>query len=395
MRIGLLAPSMYMSPVHFADMVFAPRSLAISLADGLVARGHDVYVFSSGDIHTKATLVPGDMRLLETEYTEEKMIGRVGNNRVKWATFYTKKRNFEAQLTSLCYAMAGRNELDIIHSYHDQLAHFFEGMHSIPTIYTLHDPLPLSPSSLDYWLFDTFKDHAYVSISDSFRYHPTLAPRFVDTVYHGVDTSSYPFVEAAAPYVLFMGRLVPEKGLHSAIEAAIATKTQLEIGSEIPEKGKESSYYTSKIQPFINSVYIREPGMVKNADKLFLYGHAKALLFPIEWEEPFGMVMIEAMACGTPVIAYNRGSVSEIVKDGVTGFIIDPPESHKQTPHHRAQRGTWTIKTNGVAGLIEAIRRVGELDRHASRSHVEQRFSVEQMVLGYERVYTQVAAGAT
>lgn len=391
MRIGLLAPSMYMSPVHFKDMVFAPRSLAVSLADGLVDRGHDVYLFSSGDIQTKAHLVSGDARLLETEYTEEKMIGRVGGERVKWATFYTKKRNFEAQLTSLCYAMAGQKELDVIHSYHDQLAHFFDGMNVVPTVYTLHDPLPQHTDSLDYWLFDTFKEHAYVSISNAFRYHTTLKPRFVDTVYHGVDTSLYPFSEQASPYMLFMGRLVPEKGLHSAIEAAIATKTQLEIGSEMPEKGDESAYYTAKIQPFINSVYIREPGMVKDADKMFLYRYAKALLFPIEWEEPFGMVMIEAMACGTPVIAYNRGSVSEIVKDGVTGFIIDPHESHTQLPMHRAQRGTWTIKQAGVAGLIEAIQRVGELDRHACRAHVEEHFSVAHMVEGYERVYAKIA----
>jgi len=119
-------------------------------------------------------------------------------------------------------------------------------------------------------------------------------------------------------------------------------------------------------------------------DRAPFLGNAKALLFPILWEEPFGMVMIEAMACGTPVIAYNHGSVSEIVVDGLTGFIIDPDNED------RPNKGKWVIKKQGVEGLVEAIRRIGELNRNACRKHVEANFTVEMMVRGYELIYKKI-----
>jgi len=114
------------------------------------------------------------------------------------------------------------------------------------------------------------------------------------------------------------------------------------------------------------------------------YQKAQALIFPIQWEEPFGLVMVEAMSCGTPVIAYNRGSVAEIVKDGVTGFIVDPDDTD------RPGKGSWTIKKQGVEGLVEAVKRIGEIDRAAARKHVEEKFTMDAMVAGYERAYKKL-----
>ena len=125
--------------------------------------------------------------------------------------------------------------------------------------------------------------------------------------------------------------------------------------------------------------------MMESSDLAKFYQNACAFLFPIHWEEPFGLVMIEAMACGTPVIAYNRGSVSEIVRDGVTGFIIEEEDRGNQ-----GNRGNWVIKKTGIEGLVEAIKRIGEIDRASCRRHVEENFTMEKMVEGYEKVYKKI-----
>lgn len=367
MKIGLLAPSIYMSPTHFGDMIFAPRDLAVSLADGLVARGHEVFFFTAPDVPTTATIIAGDARLFSDEYKEAKLNSRTSQERAKWASFYNRKRDYEMDLTAQCFAMALKGKLDIIHSYHDGLAHFWEEATGAKVVYTLHDPLPQDEKSLDFWLLSKFSSHRYVSISNAFRRHGSLVINFVDTVYHGIPSSAFEFNKTPRDYMLFMGRMVPEKGLSDAIAAAIATNTRLKIGAPLPHPGEATEYFTREIEPFLAHPLIDEPGMVGEGARDILYKHAQALLFPIQWDEPFGMVMIEAMACGTPVIAYDRGSVSEIVRDGVTGFVVDPDK--------------------GIDGLVAAIKRIGEIDRVACRKHVEENFSVEKMVAGYEKVY--------
>jgi glycosyltransferase involved in cell wall biosynthesis len=383
MKIGILAPSIYMSPTHFADMIFAPRDLAVSLADGLVDRGHTVYLFTSPDIKTKAHLIGGANELIGDDYVLEKM-RETGGPRFIWASFYGRKNDYEAELTAKCFQMAKEGTLDIVHSYHDQLAHFFEEATGVSTVYTLHDPLPTRHNDLMYWLYMKYHGHHFVSISDAFRRHDSLKLNFVDTVYHGLDLRSIPYRAAPSDYLLFMGRMVPEKGLHLAIAAALAGKTPLEIGTHFPAEHEKNPYFDTEIKPYLSNPLIKEPGMVTNHKKMALYGAAKALLFPIGWEEPFGMVLVEAMACGTPVIAYNRGSVAEIVEDGVTGFIIDPAGVD------RPGKGTWVIKKQGVEGLVEAITRIGEIGRAACRALVEEKFTIDTMVRGYENVYKKV-----
>lgn len=380
MKIGLLVPSIYMSPSHFGDMIFAPRDLVVSLADGLVEKGHEVYLFASSDTKTHAQLIPGDDRLIGDDIVFEKM-RELGGPRFIWSSFYGRKQAYEADLTSQCYKMAKEGKLDIVHSYHDQLSHFFDDAMGIPTVYTLHDPLPENPNDLVYWLYKKFHTHNFVSISDAFRRHGSLNLNFIATVYHGLRVDTIPFQATPSDYVLFMGRLVPEKGLHFAIQAAISANVPLEIGTHFPGEQEKNLYFEKEIKPHLSNPLIREPGMVNSGVKMKLYGGAKVLLLPIVWEEPFGIVLVEAMAAGTPVIAYNRGSVPEIVKDGVTGFIIDQDDTD------RPGRGRWVIKKSGVEGLVEAIKRIGEIDRAACRRHVEEHFSVAKMVEGYENVY--------
>jgi glycosyltransferase involved in cell wall biosynthesis len=166
------------------------------------------------------------------------------------------------------------------------------------------------------------------------------------------------------------------------------------IATSTIRANRSQGFFEERIAPQIDGSAVKAVGFLEGKAKSAYIGSGKAFLFPLAWDEPFGLVMIEAMACGTPVIAYNRGSVSEIVKDGVTGFIIDPPSADVQQPKHRAMRGSFTIKTPGVAGLVEAIRRIGEINRVDCRKHVEAQFSLAAMTDGYEKVYSAVVSAA-
>ena len=383
MKIGFLLPSVFASTTLFPDRIFAPGQLARDSINGLVHQGHEVYVFSTPDFVTNGQLIPGDVKPFEKKLVYDKL-KRADSFEAKIRNDEVWKRTFEISVTTQAYKFTREHHLDIVHAYHDFLftPHYLEEVTQIPTVYTLHDPLP-PEESFEYHELGKFKDHSYVSISNSQR-KSSLSLNFVDTVYHGIDLTAFPFQKQSADYALFMGRLVPEKGLHNAIAAACKINVRLEIGTQLPDILHESEYFKKQIKPFLSNPLIGEPGILTGENKITLYKDALALLFPIEWEEPFGIVMIEAMSTGTPVIAYNRGSVSEIVKDGVTGFIIDPDNQN------RPNKGSWIIKEQGVEGLVVAMNRLNEINRVACREHVTNHFSVSQMVAGYEKVYQKI-----
>jgi len=369
MKIGFLLPTVFASKTLFPDRIFAPGPLAVDTVNRLVKRGHEVWIFSTPDFQTDGILVPGDIEPFEKKLAYDKLKhAKDEERRIRYDEIW--KRSFEISLVAEAYKLAKKEHFDVMHSYHDFLftPHFIEEVAQIPTIYTLHDPLP-PEESFEYHQFEKFASHQYVSISNSQR-RSTLPLNFVTTIYHGIWTENFPFEKAPLDYVLFMGRPVPEKGLDFAIQAAILSNNKLEIGTHFPGAEKDTQYYKKNIEPYLGNSLISEPGIVESDAKLRLYSQAKALLFPIQWEEPFGMVMIEAMACGTPVIAFKRGSVAEVVKDGVTGFVVDPDR--------------------GVEGLVEAIKRIDQIDRTVCRKHVAENFSVEKMVDGYEKVYQKI-----
>lgn len=382
MRIGLLLPIVYASPTFYKERIFAPRDLLGDLSAGLVKKGHQVTVFSAVDFPTNAALVGTSIEQL-LQPPKYYKFRNLPQNEWDFINFEFAKRTFELETIRAAFKAAIARKIDILHCYHDAslfYTHYIEDLIPIPIVYTLHDPLP-PPGYFEYDAFQKFTTHKYISISTAQR-KSDLALNFIETVYHGINLEQFPFQPEAADYLLFMGRLVPEKGLDDAIAACLQLNMRLEIGTQFPDKAHENGYFNEKIKPFLADPLIGEPGMVDGVDKTLLYSKAKALLFPIKWEEPFGMVMIEAMACGTPVIAYNHGSVPEIVKDGVTGFIVN--EGGK------GQGDSLKIKKTGVAGLAEAIGRIGEIDRVACRKHIEEHFSVEKMVENHEKVYEKI-----
>lgn len=381
MNIGLILPSVLMYESFSREKIFAPKDLFLTLADGLVAKGHTVRVYSSSDTKTHAKLVDGDDKLALHEPSAMK-IRYVSAEAKKLLARRDARWEYELDLTSRAYKDALGGRIEIIHSFLEFSAHYFSESSNVPTVYTLHDGLP-SQESLDYWRLQRFPHDHYVAISNSQANYLQKLINVAGVVHHGINVSQYETNLDTGEYLLFIGRYMPEKGVDDALRVGIRTKTLTILAGS--KEYREIDYYKEEITPFLTSEYIKEVGYLGGNKKVGLLGGAKAFLFPIHWEEPFGMVMIEAMACGTPVIAYNRGSVPEIVKDGVTGFIVDPDESGDWV-----NKGSWVIKKTGIEGLVEAVKRISEIDRKACRKHVEEHFTVEKMVDGYEKVYQKV-----
>ncbi len=382
MRIGLLLPSIYMYDRFGKNRIFAPGELGRSLADGLVKKGHEVYFYTAPGVETEAKLIAGDEELLSKDPFYYLFRNR-SKEEQDFTTAEIRKRDYEYTLTLKAYQDATRGKLDIVHSYHDFGAHYFNELTGFPTVYTLHDPLPQTTDTIEYHRFSQFKNHNYVSISNSQR-RGLVDLNFVETAYHGLEINNYIFGEGKGGYLIHFGRILEDKGAHIAIEVAKRTGFPLKIASSSIKANISELYYNQKIKPQVDGKVISEVGFLEGKEKSDYINNSKAFLFPINWEEPFGLVMIEAMACGTPVVAFNRGSVSEIVRDGFTGFVIDPDNED------RPGIGSWVIKKRGIEGLIEAVQRIGEIDRSACRKHVLENFTIEKMVEGYEKVYQKV-----
>jgi glycosyltransferase involved in cell wall biosynthesis len=366
MRIGLILPSIFMYPKYGQNRIFAPGNLAIQLADGLVDKGHTVNFYSSPGVSTKAHLVEGDKGILDEDLSYFIIRNRNPEEK-KYTIQEIRKRDYEYPLVLKAYQDAKNDKLDIIHNYHDFAAHYFNELTGFPTVYTLHDPMP-PVGTIEHSRLSRYKHHNYISISDAQR--KGLDLNFVQTIYHGVDFNHYSYGDGSHGYLIFFGRMLEDKGPHIAISVAKKSNTPLKIASSFTADNTSGAYYEEKIKPFIDGKFITQIGFMEEKEKSEFIGKAKAFIFPLQWEEPFGMVLIESMACGTPVIAYDRGSVREIVEDGVTGFVVDPQK--------------------GEEGLLEALSKIGQIDREKCREFVMQKFSLEKMVQNHEELYKKI-----
>lgn len=334
--------------------------IVYSLTEELVKRGHDVTLFASGDSQTSAKLFS----------VFKQALGNSGT--IKGDALHPLLHYIE------CFERA--HEFDIIHTHAQYYAMFLSHLVKTPVVHTIHGSYNKEYTTEEkIHTLKRFKNHNFISISNNQR--KDLAElNYVATVYNGIDMAEFPFVPNKGKYLLWFGRITDKKGPVDAIEAAYRLSMPLRIFGAIDDTEKE--YFETTVKPLIDNKLVTYQGEIESSKKAAVYEGAYCTLYPIHWEEPFGLVMAESMACGTPVIAYNRGSVSELVEDGVTGFVVN--ESAANTAQE------WKIKESGIAGLIAGVKRIGEISREACRKRIEDKFTVEKMVDGYERVYQQL-----
>jgi len=376
MVIGVLTPSLYMYKKRYSERIFAPADLARGLIRELTKRGNTVYWFTAPE-DAPCHVVGGNEKLLLNDLVI-RAFQDVAPAEKDALSLLQKKVYYEMDLLTRAYASVGPLGIEAMIHFHSFafLAHFYEELTATPTLYTLHDPMP-TDEMLEAWIFERFPSHSFVSISDSQR--GRFSQHFFATVYNGLEVDNYPYSDDQRQGYIAVGRMVPDKGIHTAMDAVKRAGEKLTIASWVNENIQKSSYYQEYIAPNVDGSQIKINGLMTGDELVRFYQGAKALLFPIQWEEPFGMVMTEAMSTGTPVIAFNRGSVPEVIKDGVTGFIVDQDDTD------RPGKGSWIIKKQGVEGLLEAMNRIGEIDHLSCRKHVEEHFSMAKMAEGYEK----------
>jgi glycosyltransferase involved in cell wall biosynthesis len=316
------------------------------LSDALVELGHEVTLFSSGDARTKAHLVASRDQAIRLDPAP-------------------LKSDLAAHMVMLDDVRRLQDQFDVIH-FHTDMIHFpmFEAIAS-RTLTTLHGRLDMKDLAGVYRRWPRFP---LVSISDSQRVFLPFA-NWAGTVYHGMPPALYAFSDKPKGYLAFLGRISPEKGPDRAIAIAKAAGMPLKIAAKVDAADKV--YFETCIRPLLDHPLVEFIGEIGDADKSAFLGGADALLFPIEWPEPFGLVMIEAMACGTPVIAYRHGSAPEIVDEGVTGRLVD-----------------------NQAQAVGAVERIGSIDRAGVRRRFESRFSAHAMARAYLDLYARNAGMA-
>jgi glycosyltransferase involved in cell wall biosynthesis len=312
------------------------------LTEELVRQGHEVTLFASGDSVTAAKLVPCSPRSLRLD---EGCIDQLAH-----------------QIVMLERVARLASQFDIVHFHIDYMHFPLSRRGYFPHLTTLHGRLDI-PDLVP--LYREFPDMPVVSISNAQR-KPLPWVNWQGTVYHGLPADLYTLHPEPGKYLAFVGRISPEKRVDRAIEIAIRASVPLKIAAKVDKVDRE--YFAEVIEPLLDHPLVEYVGEIGDSEKDAFLGNALALLFPIDWPEPFGLSMIEAMACGTPVIAFPCGSVPEIIEHGVNGYIC-----------------------NSIEEAVEAVDRIGALSREQCRQVFDERFTAERMAHDYVKLYGRMA----
>ena len=340
MRVAVLSPVWFPVPPSGYGGIEWIVSL---LADGLADAGHDVTLFASGDSLTRAKL---------DAVFDSAPSARIGQ------TFW------ELQHALNCFSR--HEDFDVIHDHTGLMGLALGSLLPTPLVHTVHGPVSGHPGDLYEQIVRMAPQAQLISLSLSQRVPRPQLP-WVANVPNALDLSVYPFRPERGDYLLFLGRMSPDKGAHRAVAVALEAGLPLKIAGKCAEPA-EQEYFDALVRPHLGGdrEYV---GEVTHGEKVELLQHARATLFPIEWEEPFGLVMIESLACGTPVVATRYGAVPEVIEDGLTGIIVDD----------------WRQMEGALAAA-------DELDPDTMRRAVEQRFTPERMVADYVAAYEAALA---
>ncbi|MGO8795636.1 MAG: glycosyltransferase family 4 protein [Candidatus Sulfotelmatobacter sp.] len=339
MRIAQVAPLYESVPPRW----YGGTERVVSwLTTELVNMGHDVTLFASGDSVTNAKLVPCCKRALRLDSS---CVDPLAHHVLMIERVFSHAQDF-----------------DLIHFHTDYLHFPLSRRECIPSVTTLHGRLDLPDLPA---IYQEFREIPVISISDSQR-KPLPWANWIGTVHHGLPASALKLWDGSGDYLAFLGRISPEKGLDRAIQIATRAGIKLKVAAKIDKADRE--YFDSKIAALFKHPLVEFIGEIGDSEKEDFLGNAKALLFPIDWPEPFGLVMIEAMACGTPIIAHPCGSVPELIPDGVAGFLVHSLEQ-----------------------AVDAVNRIDEIDRAMCRRHFERYFTAERMAKDYLNLYKRIA----
>jgi glycosyltransferase involved in cell wall biosynthesis len=338
MRIAQVAPLYESVP----PQLYGGTERVVSyLTEELVRQGHDVTLYASGDSVTSARHIapcPRSLRL------DSHCIDQLAHHMLMLESVAQDAERY-----------------DVIH-YHVDYLHFSLSRRStVPSVTTLHGRLDLPDLPA---LYREFSEAPVVSISDAQR-EPLPWANWRATIHHGLPPDLYPFRAGAGGYLAFLGRISPEKRVDRAIAIARRLRLPIRIAAKVDKVDRE--YFEETIRPLLADPLVEWVGEIGEDEKPRFLGDARAMLFPIDWPEPFGLVMIEAMACGTPVVAFRRGSVPEVLEDGVSGFVVDDFEA-----------------------AVTATARAIEIDRRGCRAAFERRFTAARMASDYQDVYRDV-----
>lgn len=335
MKVAQVAPPWYPIP----PKGYGGIELIVShLAEGLVDCGHEVTLFASGGSETKANLAS----VFDVPPTEQ--IGLVYPDLVHAFSAYLKAANF-----------------DIIHDHSGLIGPVLGSLVTTPVLHTLHGPATKNALRL----YGMLGDRIYFNAISKYQRKCFGDLNFVATIYNSIDVDGYPFATQKDGYLLFLGRMNPEKGAHIAVEVAEKSRKKLLMVTKISEE-REKRYFKDKVEPLLTK-NVEIIGEVDLKTKGELYKNAGCTLFPIQWPEPFGLVMVESMATGTPVIAFRNGATPEVISHEKTGFVVDSAEE-----------------------MVEAVKRADTIDPEACRREAEERFSTRRMVKDYERAYRKM-----
>ena len=355
MRIAIMVRGVLPAP-RPVDIMYSPLDIAVTISEQLTLRGHNITFYGSSD---------GGLKVTNIESCHLRPLVR---NNQEWQALITTTDLFTDYIPSLydqvlvqeMFKQAADGQYDLLHFHHPESAMPYSRLFpSVPVIYTLHDQIDTQRREI-IEEFASSNQH-FVSISNNQRSGaPSLS--YAATIYNGVDTALFvPKKGEHENYLLCVGRIVPDKGIKEAVQVALATGLRLFIIGQVQDS--EKWYFEAHIKPHLSDK-ILFLGHLEHTQLVLFYQSALALLMPVQWEEPFGLTMIEAMACGTPVIAFRRGSIPEIIIDGKTGYIVD------------------TVKE-----MIEAVNKLPTIRRSSCRQHVIRNFSIDRMVSGYETVF--------
>ena len=347
LRIAQIAPPW----IEVPPKKYGGTELIVSyLTEELIKKGHDVTLFASGTSKTQAKLVSAFPKALYWKG-------------ISWADSYYS-------LFHALTAFERAEDFDIIHNHYGYFGLCFSHLVKTPMVTTYHGDFALAEKNFGkYKILKKLRHLPFVSISNSQRKFSSLKLNFVTTIYNGIDVEKFQFNAKPGKYLTWLGRITPKKGLLGAIKVAKKLNLPLKIAAKIDKNcSSDVEFYEKEIKPLIDGKKIIFLGEIEGyREKSNFLKNSLALLNPITWNEPFGLVMIEAMACGTPVIVFNQGSAKEVVEDGKTGFVV-----------------------KNINEMVRAVKKIDRISRKACRQRVEKHFTYQEMVSSYEKIYYKI-----